>query len=331
MPLSTKGELSFCFTKRTHILTGDSQTGRDKYQPSSATIRPKSSTDYVGGGQDYREVQCKDLQAEYLHGLDWNKAVHLLRSQDARAVLFLLDGYRNSDNPGLLKDWHRTALAAKASDEDNPNWNQTMHGPNKEGFWESCQKEVDTLEVMETWDVVDRESWMNVLPGTWAFKIKIFPTGLIKKLKARFCVRGDRQIARVNYFDTFTPVVSWTKVQLMLILSAILDLKTQQVDYTAAFGHAPIDRGPNFDSLTPEQQRRQGVYVNMLRGFSQPGKVLRLKKSLYGLKQAPPTFFQHLRSKLESIGFQAATDVDSCLFISDKCTMLKAVLVLVRM
>ena len=36
------------------------------------------------------------------------------------------------------------------------------------------------------------------------------------------------------------------------------------------------------------------------------------------MKQSPRNFFQHLKSKLESIGFRAATDIDSCLFISDK-------------
>jgi hypothetical protein len=55
----------------------------------------------------------------------------------------------------------------------------------------------------------------------------------------------------------------------------------------------------------------------MPRGFSQPGKVLKLKKSLYGLKQAPRNFFQHLKSKLEKIGFQSS-ESDACLFISDK-------------
>jgi Reverse transcriptase (RNA-dependent DNA polymerase) len=171
---------------------------------------------------------------------------------------------------------------------------------------------------MDTWDIVDRESWMNVLPGTWAFKVKRFPNGDVKKLKARFCARGDKQIEGVDYFDTFAPVVSWTTVRLLLILSAILNLNTRQVDYTAAFVHAPIDRDPNYDSLSPEQQARQGVYVDMPQGFSRKGKVLRLKKSLYGLKQSPRNFFQHLKSKLESVGFHAATDVDSCLFISDK-------------
>jgi hypothetical protein len=273
---------------------------------------------YLAGGNDLRKLRCRDLLAEHFQGLDWHKAVNLLRSHDAKKVLTLLEGFRNPDNPELFEDWTPMALAAKASDEDMPTWTQAMNGPNREGFWDACKTEVQTLEDMDTWDVVDRESWMNVLPSTWAFKVKRFPSGLVKKLKARFCARGDRQIEGVDFFDTFAPVVSWTTVRLMLILSVILNLSTRQADYTAAFVHAPIDRDPNYDSLTPEQQRRQGVYVEMPRGFSQQGKVLRLKKSLYGLKQSPRNFFQHLKSKLESIGFVAATNIDSCLFISDK-------------
>ncbi len=56
----------------------------------------------------------------------------------------------------------------------------------------------------------------------------------------------------------------------------------------------------------------------MPRGFSEHGKVLKLKCSLYGLKQSPRNFFQHLKGKLESIGFESATDIDPCLFISNK-------------
>jgi Reverse transcriptase (RNA-dependent DNA polymerase) len=102
---------------------------------------------------------------------------------------------------------------------------------------------------------------MNVLLGIWAFKIKRFPDGAAKNLKARYCARGDRQIEGVNFFDTFAPVVSWTTVRLMLILSAILDLSSQLVDYIAAFVHGPIDKDPKNDSLTPEQQV---LYMSML-------------------------------------------------------------------
>ena len=82
---------------------------------------------------------------------------------------------------------------------------------------------------------------MHVVPSTWAFKIKRFPSGLVRKLKARFCVRGDLQKQGVDVFETYAPVVSWTTVRLLLILSVVLNLATTQVDYTAAFCQAPIN------------------------------------------------------------------------------------------
>ena len=90
---------------------------------------------------------------------------------------------------------------------------------------------------------------------------------------------------------------------MMLVLSAILGLSMHQVDYTAAFVHVPME---------------EDVYVEMSCGFQEPGKVLELKQSLYGLRQSPRNFFQHLKGKLETIGFESAEEVDPCLFISDK-------------
>ena len=144
---------------------------------------------------------------------------------------------------------------------------------------------------------------MNILPGTWAFKIKQYPDGLVKKLKARFCARGDRQIEGVDFFDTFAPVVNWTTVRLLLILTAQLGLATKQVDYTAAFIHADIDLPPNFHEMSKEEQRRQGVHVEMPRGFAKPRHLLKLKKSLYRLRQSPRNFFKFLKDKLECAGF----------------------------
>ena len=38
----------------------------------------------------------------------------------------------------------------------------------------------------------------------------------------------------LDLFDTYAPVVAWITVQLLLILSMILNLATQQVDKTSA-------------------------------------------------------------------------------------------------
>ena len=46
-------------------------------------------------------------------------------------------------------------LGAKANAEDTPTWEQAMNGPDREGYMEACQKEIDTLSNdKDAWDVV---------------------------------------------------------------------------------------------------------------------------------------------------------------------------------
>jgi hypothetical protein len=274
--------------------------------PSNSHLNPKQT------------VRASLLNNQFLMAMNWNTVVESLCSADHYAMMANVESH--TDIEANTVEWmHPMVLAAKANAEDNPTWDQAMNGPDRDGYLEACRKELKTLaEDKDAWDVVDRKDWMKVLPTTWAFKCKRYPDGRIRKFKARFCARGDQQVAGIDFFDTFAPVINWTSVRLLLILSAILGLATKQVDYTAAFVHAPIDKDPNWNSMSREEQERSGVYLHMPRGFYQPGKVLKLKRSLYGLRQSPRNFFQHLKSKLESIGFEANDNIDPCLFLSDK-------------
>jgi hypothetical protein len=108
---------------------------------------------------------------------------------------------------------------------------------------EAMEKEMQQLEEKEPWDVIPISSipeGANMLDLTWAFKQKRFPDGRVQKLKARWCIRGDQQIEGVDFFDTYAPVVAWSTVRLLLILSVILGLATKQVDYTLAFVQANL-------------------------------------------------------------------------------------------
>eukprot|EP00956_Cyclotella_meneghiniana_P000227 scaffold288_cov44-Cyclotella_meneghiniana.AAC.7 len=148
------------------------------------------------------------------------------------------------------------SIKANANSEDNPSYDEAMRGP--------YAKELE------------REDWMNALPSTWAFKCKRYPDGRVKKFKARFCARGDCQKEGVDYFDTWSPVVSWTTVRCMLILSVLLDLKTVQADITAAFDHA---------ELPPEEE----VYIHQPRGFIAPGTSTKTHVP----KASPAPLLQH--------------------------------------
>eukprot|EP00804_Cyclotella_cryptica_P007267 CCRYP_017868-RA/>CCRYP_017868-RA protein AED:0.22 eAED:0.06 QI:0/0/0/1/1/1/2/0/1188 len=99
-----------------------------------------------------------------------------------------------SDDPicMTITDVQPHILKAKSdkSDPDNPSWSQAMNSSDADKWWEAMSTEMETLEVdLKAWRLVEREPWMKVLPCTWAFRIKRFPDGLVKKFKARFCVR----------------------------------------------------------------------------------------------------------------------------------------------
>ncbi len=191
-----------------------------------------------------------------------------------------------------------TYLASKKTSKYDAN------GPFQGEFHEAMRTELTTIATdFKCWDLVPRRPGMNVLPSTWAFKIKRYPDGSVKKFKARFCARGDRQLEGVDYFETWAPVVQWSTIRVVLIIALKLGYCSAQCDITAAFIHA----------LLPDDEE---IYVQQPRGFThKPDHVLRLRRSLYGLKQAPRHFFQYLTSRILKQGLKQSRH-DPCLFFS---------------
>ena len=281
--------------------------------------RPAHVHDRILAGGGNWNIHPAALVSQFIQTLDWSKSIAMLSTRRGRREL--LDLTKDYD-PDLetQEGWTPNALSAKVDDAeaDTLTFTEAMNHPEADGFWKAAKAELETLKKFCVWDEVQREPWMNVLPSVWAFRIKRYPTGLVRKLKARFCACGYRQIHNVDFFETYSPVVSWTTVRLLLILSIELGLHTTQVDYTAAFVHADLEKPPNYNKMSPEEQRRSGVFVEMPRGFSRPNTVLRLNKSLYGLRQSSLNWFKFISGKLEECDLHQAIDVDPCLFIGKK-------------
>ena len=60
---------------------------------------------------------------------------------------------------------------------------------------------------MESWDVVERYDEIKDIDSTWEFNLKLFPDGLINKLKSWFCARSDQQWEGVDLFETYYHVM----------------------------------------------------------------------------------------------------------------------------
>ena len=58
-----------------------------------------------------------------------------------------------------------------------------MNGTFANEYWKADFREIEMLEVMEAWEVVDRTEEISVIKSTHDFMLKLFPDGSIKTLR----------------------------------------------------------------------------------------------------------------------------------------------------
>ncbi len=123
-----------------------------------------------------------------------------------------------SDQPTIAKVIGPRLLAAHTSkskyNEDNPSWDTATKGPFQAEFWQAMRTELKTLTTkgFDCWEIVRWTPEMNMLPSKWAFKIKRYLDGSVKKFKARFCARGNCQKEGMDFFEMWAPVVHWRTI-----------------------------------------------------------------------------------------------------------------------
>ena len=76
--------------------------------------------------------------------------------------------------------------------------------------------------------------------GVWSMKRKRNPIGEIVKYKARFCTHGGQTQEGVHYTNTFAPVVTWTTIRFLLILSLVHGWHTRQINFVLAYPQAKV-------------------------------------------------------------------------------------------
>ena len=123
------------------------------------------------------------------------------------------------------------------------------------------------------------------------YAIKKDEFGNVIRFKARLVAQGCKQVAGVDYDQTFAPVSTHACRRVMLNLAASEGLVVHQVDIKTAF-------------LNGEAEEE--VYVAQPPGFHSGDKsqVWKLKKALYGLKQAPHAWHKRFTEEAEEMGFK---------------------------
>ena len=122
------------------------------------------------------------------------------------------------------------------------------------------------------------------------------------KQDARLNLHGVKQEYTNNFFDTFSPVVTWFTTRLVLSLYIIIGWKTCQVDFVLAFNQSNIE----FDMYMEITQ------IIETKGGSRTMHILKLVKDIYGQRQGYRVWNQNLTKGIEEIGLRQHR-VDDCM------------------
>jgi hypothetical protein len=83
---------------------------------------------------------------------------------------------------------------------------------------EFMTSEFSALTRNKTWHLIPPSSGQNLIDYKWVFKIKRKADGSIDRYKARLVAKGFKLQYEIDYDDTFSPVVKFSTIGLVLSL-----------------------------------------------------------------------------------------------------------------
>ena len=117
----------------------------------------------------------------------------------------------------------------------------------------------------------------------------------------------------VDYWATYSSVVSWQTIRLIFTLAIINKWTIRSIDFVLAFPQADIQTDIY---MSPPKVPSDFVIPDLPKFTDRFTKVYKLLKNLYGLKDAGRTWNEHLKDGLLERGWKQSM-IDECLYIKN--------------
>uniref|UniRef100_A0A2N9F7V6 Integrase catalytic domain-containing protein n=1 Tax=Fagus sylvatica TaxID=28930 RepID=A0A2N9F7V6_FAGSY len=209
---------------------GDANRDLDLYELEEDEGTLPSSSE--GGGLVPRPVIAEDS------GSDLQPSGSITLDQDSQA--------RRVSSRGHIPRRHfeieGNVLLCDAKDVDEPaSFSEALHSPDRDEWMTAMQEEMSSMDKNNVWELVDLPPGRKTIGNKWVLKVKRKADGSIDRYKARLVAKGYTQREGIDYEDTFSPVVRFASIRLILSIVAKQDLELFQMDVKTAFLNGELD------------------------------------------------------------------------------------------
>jgi len=97
------------------------------------------------------------------------------------------------------------------------------------------------LQKNETWKLVDLPRDKYPINNTWIYKTKYKTNGEIDRFKARLVIKGCAQVHGKDFQETFSPVVKYDSIRVILAITISRELMLRQFDIKTTFLNGDLE------------------------------------------------------------------------------------------
>ena len=205
------------------------------------------------------------------------------------------------------------AYIVTPQDDDEPETiKEALECPTKEKWKVALEEEIESMKVNQVWSLVDLPPGQKAIGNKWIPKIKRNVDGSIDRFKVCLVEKGYTQKEGINYVETFSPIIRFTSIRLLLAIVTNLNLELHQMDVKTTFLNGELD---------------EEIYMEQPVGFivkGQERKVCKFQRSIYGLKQSSRQWYLRFHKVILTYDFKMI-DEDHCVYVkrtSGKFTIL---------
>ncbi|SPC64098.1 uncharacterized protein UHOD_11400 [Ustilago sp. UG-2017b] len=153
-----------------------------------------------------------------------------------------------------------------------PTLKEALASDDVQQWQEAICKELDGLEAMGTWEIVDVPPNTRLVDSKIVLRLKLDADGIPIRHKARLVAQGFTQREGIDFEETFAPVAPLSAIRALLSLAVERNWEVHQLDITMAYLNSTLNHV---------------IYMKPPEGAKVPnGKAYRVVKGLYGLKQS---------------------------------------------